>query len=133
MKSAFSLVVVVAVIAIVPVAESALSPALAGKWTRTVSRADVRRAQGASTLIGSVCALTIKTSGKASVLCTKVGGFPGTIAPAGTNRVEINLGLPGANSYRWHISGQSLTFKLIKDPIPDRVAVFDGTWKRSQK
>jgi hypothetical protein len=135
------LAVVLAVAVAVPVASGiaavtqtrAVPARLVGTWTRNVTSAEVKRANAAGILAGSVCTLTIKKSGilNASVFCTRgVGGFDGIITPAGTNRVHINLGLSGQNVYRWSVSGRLLTFTKIRDPVQDRVAVFWGVWKR---
>lgn len=123
---------------VVPVADgiaaateaNAVPAKLVGRWTRKITAADVKRTGAFEILTGSVCTLTIKKSGAASVVCTGVGGFDGLIVTAGTNRVHIDLGLPGSNVYRWRVSGRLLTFTRISDPIADRAAAFWGVWKR---
>jgi hypothetical protein len=134
-----SLAVVVVVATAAPVASgmgavgrwSSISPQLVGNWTRTVSRADVKRSGATGIPAGSVWTLKIKKDGTASVFGTKgVGSFDGTVTSTGADRVQINLGIASANAYVWHVSKQLLTLTKVKDPIQDRVAVFVGTWKQ---
>jgi hypothetical protein len=103
---------------------------LVGKWTRTVTSADVKRTLGYGIPAGTVCTLTIRTSGGAQLACTNIGGFDGTIVPAGADRVHIKLGLPNPDIYGWRVSGGLLTFTKVKDPVADRVAAMEGVWKR---
>jgi hypothetical protein len=109
---------------------SAVPSKLVGKWTRKVTNADVKRTGGFGVPAGTVCTLTIKKSGGAGLVCTNVGGFEGTIVPAGTNRVHINLGIPSPNVYKWRVSGPLLTFTKLKDTVGDREAAMEGVWKR---
>ena len=109
----------------------AVPPKLVGKWTRTVTSADVKRTGAGGIPAGTVCTLTIKKSGGAGVDCgASVGGFEGTVVPAGTNRVHINLGIPSPNVYKWRVSGRLLTLAKVKDSVPDREAAMGGVWKR---
>jgi hypothetical protein len=108
----------------------ALSSQLVGSWTRTVSSADVKRARSYGIPPSSVWTLSIERNGTASAFNKSVGGFNGTIVAEGADRVRIKLGIPAPNEYRWHASKQSLTFAKIKDSVPDRIAVFVGTWRR---
>jgi hypothetical protein len=78
---------------------------------------------------GTVCTLTVKKSGVANLNCTNIGGFDGSLVPAGANRVDIKLGLPDPDVYRWRVSGRLLTFTKVKDTVPDREAAMEG-WKR---
>jgi len=66
---------------------------LVGTWTRKVTSADVKRTSGYGIPPGTVCTLTIKKNGAARLGCTNIGGFDGTIVPASTNRVRVNLGI----------------------------------------
>ena len=109
---------------------SAVPSKLVGKWTRKVTSADVKRTLGYGVPAGTVCKLTIKTSGGAQLVCTNIGGFDGTVVPAGGNRVHIRLGLPNPDVYTWRVSGPLLTFKKVKDTVADRVAAMEGVWKR---
>jgi hypothetical protein len=114
---------------------SAVPAPLVGKWTRTVTAADVKRV-GATYPVhaGMVCTLTIKKDGvfNASVICTggQKGGFVGTVEVAGPNRVHIKLSDPYPDVYSWHVSERRLTFTKVKDPFANRVAVFSGVWHR---
>jgi hypothetical protein len=110
----------------------AFPPQLVGAWTRTVTKADVAREEGAPSLRGSSCTLTIKTSGAAHILCPHTPGldFTGKFVPKGTNHVEIILGDLSPNSYSWHVSGRQLVLKKLTDPTPDRAATMTGTWTR---
>jgi|SRR5581483_325909 len=126
------------VAAIVPAASagsmrtSALPVPLTGTWTRTVSKADVTRTQGAASLIGAVCTFTVKAGGTAHIACTGSSGaeFGGYVVAAGHNRVHLNLGIPSPDVYSWLVAGQTLTLTKVSDTVPDRVAVFVGVWKR---
>jgi hypothetical protein len=87
--------------------------------------------------VGQVCTLTIKTSGATHLTCGAVKDTTvGTIAPAGTNRIHINLfdpgpGFdPGPDVYSWRVSGGRLTLTNRTDSLPDRVAAMEGVWKR---
>jgi len=117
---------------IAAVAKSSAAPApLVGKWTRKVTGADVKHARSTGIPAGTICTLTIKNAVlNASVSCTKVGGFEGIVAPAGANRVHIELGRADPDVYSWHVSGRLLTFTKVKDTVPDREAVFEGVWQR---
>jgi hypothetical protein len=103
---------------------------LVGKWTRTVTLADLKRTGASGVTVGSVCTLTITKSGAAHMPCTNVGAFDGTIVPAGGDRVHINLGLSTPDVYKWRVSGGRLTFTKVKDTVADRTAAMEGVWKR---
>jgi hypothetical protein len=142
-------VVIVTAALILPVADGIAAPTganaapakLVGRWTRTVTAADQKRTDAFGIPPGSVCTLTIKTSGVGLLVCTKsVGRFDGLVVPAGTNRVHLkfNLSLNSVtpqqntpNVYRWRVSGRLLTFTKISDSILDRITVFWGVWKRN--
>jgi hypothetical protein len=132
------LLVALAVGVVVPVASgiaavtqtSAVPAKLVGKWTRKVTSADVKRTGGYGVSAGTVCTLTVKRSGVAHLDCTNIGGFGGTIVPAGANRVHINLGIPSPDVYKWRVSGRLLTFTKVKDTVADREAAMEGVWKR---
>jgi hypothetical protein len=135
------LAVVLTAAVVVPVASgigavkkpSTVDTRLVGKWTRKVTSADVKRAGGLILVAGHVCTLTIKKSGSSIVSCPSLGGLgynDGKIVPAGAHRVHINVGDPAPSLYGWRVSGRLLTFTKLKDPIPDRVEVMWGVWKR---
>jgi hypothetical protein len=52
------------------------------------------------------------------------GSFEGSIT---ANSVRVKADTPA--TYRWHVANGLLTFTKLKDSIPDRSAVFTGTWK----
>ena len=114
---------------------SAVPAPLVGKWTRTVTAADVKRV-GATFPVhaGMICTLTIKKDGvwNASVICTggQKGGFLGTVDVAGPNRVHIKLSEPIPDVYGWHVSGRRLALTKVKDTFANRDAVFSGVWDR---
>jgi len=103
---------------------------LAGRWTRTVTKADVKRTGGYGIPAGTVCTLTIKNGGVAHLHTTTVGDFDGSLAQAGPDRVHILLGLSDPDLYQWRVSGSLLTFTKLKDTVGDRKAVMEGIWKR---
>jgi hypothetical protein len=109
---------------------STLPTKLVGKWTRTVTSADVTRTGGLGIPAGTVCTLTIRKSGGAYLHTSTVGDFEGSLVPAGVNRVHIRLGLLDPDVYRWRVSGSLLTFTKLNDVVADRVAVMAGVWKR---
>ena len=134
-----SLASVVMVATVIPVAGgfgavrhgSTISPQLVGNWTRIVSKADVQHSGATGIPAGSVWTLRISKDGSASAFGTKgVGSFGGTVTSTGADRVQINLGIPSANAYSWHVSKRLLTFTKVTDTVQDRIAVFVGTWER---
>ena len=120
----------VALVAGVAGASAAAPPQLVGTWKRTVTAADVKRAHSTGIPSDSAWTLIVRKSGVAFV-GGNVGQFNGKIVPAGANRVHVNLGTPCPNVYAWRVAGRTLTFTKEKDCEPDRVAAFNGTWKRS--
>ena len=111
-------------------AGAAAPPQLVGKWTRTVTQADIARAGAGGLTAGSVWTLTVRKSGT-SFVGGSAGQFSGTIVPAGTNRVHVKLGTACQNVYTWRASARTLTFTKVKDCEPDRVAAFNGVWHKS--
>jgi hypothetical protein len=114
---------------------SAVPAKLVGKWTRTVTSGDAKRAGGLVLMAGHVFKLTIMKSGSWAVSCAGLGGLctaDGKIVPAGINRVHINTSdaIQSPNLYGWRVSGQLLTFTKLKDSNHDRVEVMWGVWKR---
>ena len=109
---------------------SAVPAKLVGRWTRTVTSADIKRTGGYGVAAGTVCTLTIKKGGATHLDCTNIGGFDGNIVAAGVNRVHINLGITSPNVYRWRVSGRLLTFTTLRDDVSDREAAMQGVWKR---
>jgi hypothetical protein len=112
-------------------APSAAPPKLVGRWTRTVTAADLARTPSNFVQIGSVWTLIVKKNGAFLVGSAQtVGAIPGTIVPAGATRVHIKGGTPAPDVYGWRVSGKRLTFTKIKDTDADRAVVFLGTWHR---
>ena len=103
---------------------------LVGRWTRTVSKADIKRTGGFGIAPGTVCTLTIKKNGVAHLHTTTVGDFDGSLVKAGPGRVHIVLGLSEADLYRWRVAGNVLTFTKVRDTVGDREAAMEGAWKR---
>src|SRR5262249_40444980 len=104
---------------------------LVGKWTRTVTPADVTKSGAYGVQFGSTWTLTVKKSGAAIVGSPNIGPpFTGKIVSAGGGRVHINLGPPATNVWKWSVSGRALSFTKVKDGDPDRVAVFAAVWRR---
>jgi hypothetical protein len=126
------LVATVAVALVVGVAGAgaAAPPQLVGKWTRTVTQPDITRAHANGLTPGSFWTLVVRKSGTAFA-GGSAGQFSGTIVPAGANRVHVNVGTACQNVYTWHTSGKTLTFAKVKDCEPDRVAAFNGVWRKS--
>jgi hypothetical protein len=112
---------------------SAVPPHLVGTWTRTVTRADVKRTGAHGIPVGTVCTLTVKnSSGESRLVCTKnVDPLFGFVVRAGSGRVHINLGLAHPDVYTWRVSGPLLTFTKVEDTVRDRVAAMEGVWRRT--
>ena len=140
-------VVVPAASGVAAVAQTSADPAkLVGRWTRTVTDADIQRT-GSAIPAGAVCTLAIKASkfrtGRyrgwlpARSFCDqgdrRIGSDVGYIIPTGRNRVEISLGWPSKNAYKWRISGGLLTFTRLYDDAGavDREAAIVGVWQRT--
>ena len=111
-------------------APSTAPPKLVGRWTRTVTAADVARTPTHGIGIGSTWTLIVKKSGAILVGQPNVGALSGKIVPAGATRVHIKVGTPAPDVYGWRVSGKRLTFTKIKDTDSDRAVVFWGTWHR---
>jgi len=111
---------------------SSFPPQLVGRWTRTVTRADVTREEANPTLDNSVCTFTVKAGGGAHIVCPRTPGavFNGKVIPKGANHVQILFGDVNPNTYRWAVAGSTLTLTKLEDPTPDRSAVLSGMWRR---
>ena len=108
---------------------AAVSPKLVGSWTRKVSSADVKRA-GAHAAAAGVWTLEIEKDGTMAIFAASgAGSFEGSINSLAANRVRVKADTRSA-IYNWHVANRLLTFTKVKDSIPDRTAVFAGTWKR---
>jgi hypothetical protein len=136
--------VLVAAAALVPGASAVSFPTpLVGTWTRTVSKADIKRAhvpqsESSEVFPGAVYLLIIRKNGNATATLLHGQGqngqsWTGTIVPAGANRVHIMLPLAFPNTYSWRVTARRLTFTKVSDSdrtIHDREAVFGGAWTR---
>ncbi len=113
---------------------SAVPSKLVGKWTRTITKADVKRGGGLFLLAGKVAKFTVVKNGHFTVdegLGGNLGTVDGNLVPAGPNRIHINVnGVTTPNVYAWRVSGRLLTLTKLKDSEPDRVTVMWGVWKR---
>jgi len=114
---------------------------LVGTWTRTLTKADSKRAQVVPGELpharpGLVVQLIVKANGATEVKPGKESGpnrFQGRLGPLGTDRVHISgIPLDVPNVYRWRLSGRLLTFVKIsdRDITGLRDAWFEGVWKR---
>jgi hypothetical protein len=113
----------------------AFPPQLVGTWTRTVTKADIKRAKVPSTEAGEVypglvLVLAIRKSGAARL--TGAGHWDGRLLPVGADRVHITIPFDFPNVYRWRASERFLTLTEISDTdrLGARPAWFVGTWKR---
>ena len=111
-------------------AAAAAPPQLVGKWTRIPSDGDVKRAHATGINSGTIWTFTVRKNGLA-IISGSAGQFSGPIVSAGPGRVHIDILTPPSDTYTWQASGKTLTLTKVKDPAPDRVAVFDGVWHRS--
>jgi len=111
---------------------SSIDSKLVGTWTHTVTRADVTREEATPSLVGSLCTLTVKSSGVAHIACPHTPGavFTGKLIPTGTNRIQILFADDYPNTYRWALAGRKLTLTKLKDPTSDRAATMAGVWTR---
>jgi len=111
---------------------AAVVPApLVGRWSRTVTAADIQRTGSLTFQPGTVCKLTIARPRAVTIDCAKgIGVFQGSIEVVGAGRVHFDLGTPGANVYRWHVEGAKLTFVKVRETVPDRETGLEGVWRR---
>ena len=117
--------------ALVVVATATAAPPpdpMLGTWTRTVTKADVKRAHSKKVVAGSKWTLVI---GGETSRATSPGRkpFKGAIVIAAPTLVNIELGLENC-LYGWRRTGNTLLFTLRSDPNHNREAILVGTWKR---
>ena len=121
---------------VVPVASasdreaSAVPANLAGRWTRTVTAADWKRA-GATGFVTSVVGsqtMAVKANGKVSII-----DFTATFSPLSGGRLSIS-GVPVCYAkkgfYRWKVANRKLTLTKLKDTCAAEVGLFTGVWTR---
>ena len=122
--------------------KNAFPPQLVGTWTRTLTKADVKRAQVVPVEVdharaGLVVRLIVKSNGAAELKPRGDNGpvrFQGRLVPVGTDRVHIaGMPLDVPNVYRWRVSGRLLTMAKISDRDISglRDAWFVGVWHRA--
>ena len=129
--------VVLAVAAVVvPIASAADTKAgavpasLVGRWTRTVTAADWKRA-GATGFVTSVVGpqtMVVKANGNVTVV-----DFTAKFSPISGGRLSIS-GVPVCYAkkglYRWKVASRKLTFTKLKDTCAAEVGLFTGVWTR---
>jgi hypothetical protein len=99
-----------------------------GTWTRTVTKADVKRAHSKRVVAGSKWTLVIgKETSRAS--SPGVKPFKGAIVIAAPTLVNLELGVDNC-LYGWRRAGNTLLFTLRSDANHNREAILVGTWKR---
>jgi len=125
------IVLSVVALALVIVAAATAAPPpdpMLGTWTRTVTKADVKRAHSKNVVAGSKWTLVIgKDTSRASSPGTKP--FKGGIVIAAPTLVNIELGHENC-LYGWRRAASTLLFTLRSDPNHNREAILVGTWKR---
>ena len=132
------LAIVVAVAAgSVPVASatdteaSAVPNSLVGRWTRTVTAADWKRA-GATGFVTSFVGpytMTVKTNGKVRII-----DFTATFSPLSGGRLSMSgvpVCYPKKGLYRWKVANRKLTLTKLKDSCAAEVGLFSGVWTRA--
>lgn len=116
---------------------------LVGFWSRNVTAADIRRAGAKHAVTPGVWNVDVnqaKSGTYGNVYIGQTGRrrppLGGTIVPLGPGRVYVVVGFPSGslpgppNEWRWKVAGKLLTLTRVRDPNPDRVAFFAGTWKK---
>ena len=135
----WGLVVVSAAALLVPVTEAVaaatrpgtVSPRLVGRWTRTVTKADVNRVTGTSVTAGSTFVLTVLRNGRAIVNSPTFGRNEGTISAAGVSRIHFAIGAPPTATFRWKVTGRRLTLTPASDRnFVDTNVILTGVWTR---
>ena len=121
---------VLAALVVVATASAAPPPTeLVGKWTRTVSTADVLRAHARKSIAGTTWTLSITQHGSTASTPGRVP-MRGEIVPSSATQVNIEIGQQKPNLYSWHRTGKQLTLHAYADSIADRNAVLNGLWKK---
>ena len=129
-------VVLVVAAVVVPIASAADTKAgavpanLVGRWTRTVTAADWKRA-GATGFVTSVVGpqtMVVKANGNVTVV-----DFTAKFLPLSGGRLSIS-GVPVCYAkkglYGWKVAGRKLTFTKLKDTCAPEVGLFTGVWTR---
>ncbi len=131
----WSVVLAVAVV-VIPVASatdtgtSAVPAKLTGRWTRTVTAADWKRA-GATGFVTSFVGpytMVVKANGKVSII-----DFTATFSPLAGERLSMSgvpVCFPKKGLYRWKVANRKLTLTKLKDTCAAEVGLFTGVWTR---
>lgn len=118
-----------AIAALVVASSAAASPPpqqMIGKWTRTVTAADVTRAGATGVVAGLKWTLAISQNGSiASQGTTKMRG---EIIPSSATQVNIEIGQQKPNLYGWRRVGTRLFLHAVVESNANRKAVLVGTW-----
>ena len=103
---------------------------LVGRWTRTVTAADWKRA-GATGFVTSFVGpytMTVKTNGKVRII-----DFTATFSPLSGGRLSMGgvpVCYPKKGLYRWKVANRKLTLTKLKDTCAAEVGLFTGVWTR---
>ena len=104
---------------------------LVGRWTRTVTAADWKRA-GATGFVTSFVGpytMTVKTNGKVRII-----DFTATFSPLSGGRLSMSgvpVCYPKKGLYRWKVANRKLTLTKLKDTCAAEVGLFSGVWTRA--
>ena len=104
---------------------------LVGRWTRTVTAADWKRA-GATGFVTSFVGpytMTVKTNGKVRII-----DFTATFSPRSGGRLSMGgvpVCYPKKGLYRWKVANRKLTLTKLKDSCAAEVGLFSGVWTRA--
>ena len=104
---------------------------LVGRWTRTVTAADWKRA-GATGFVTSFVGpytMTVKTNGKVRII-----DFTATFSPLSGGRLSMSgvpVCYPKKGLYRWKVANRKLTLTKLKDSCAAEVGLFSGVWTRA--
>jgi hypothetical protein len=110
---------------------SAVPNTLVGRWTRTVTAADWKRA-GATGFVTSFVGpytMAVKSNGKVRII-----DFTATFAPLSGGRLSMGgvpVCYPKKGLYRWKVAGRKLTLTKLKDSCAAEVGLFSGVWTRA--
>jgi hypothetical protein len=122
---------------VVPVASatdteaSAVPTNLVGRWTRTVTAADWKRAgaRGFVTSFVGPYTMVVKPNGKVKII-----DFTATFSPLPGGRLSIS-GVPVCHPkkglYGWKMANRKLTLTKLKDTCSAEVGLFTGVWTRA--
>jgi hypothetical protein len=110
---------------------SAVPNTLVGRWTRTVTAADWKRA-GATGFVTSFVGpytMAVKPNGKVRII-----DFTATFASLSGGRLSMSgvpVCYPKKGLYRWKVADRKLTLTKLKDSCAAEVGLFSGVWTRA--